>query len=142
MDPSLLASLADTHWTGNHELWLDGLGDAAETGPCSMAIAADRVCYTWQHHGTQHSGEFAVTAEGARWSDTFHQPTPVACPGKAGARGILALEYSYPAPPGPDWDWRIVLAQRPGGELVLQMTNIAPWGEEARAVRMVFTRDR
>jgi len=24
--------------------------------------------------------------------------------------------------------------------LVLQMTNVAPWGEEVRAVRMVFTR--
>jgi hypothetical protein len=28
----------------------------------------------------------------------------------------------------------------PAGELVLQMTNITPWGEEARAVRMTFTR--
>jgi hypothetical protein len=32
------------------------------------------------------------------------------------------------------------LSERPSGELVLQMTNVAPWGEEQRAVRMVFTR--
>jgi hypothetical protein len=39
--------------------------------------------------------------------------------------------------PDRDWGWRIGLSLRaPTGELVLRMTNIAPWGEEARAVRM------
>lgn len=30
---------------------------------------------------------------------------------------------------------------RPSGELVLQMTNITSWGEEAPAVQMVFVRN-
>ena len=46
---------------------------------------------------------------------------------------------------GPRWGWRMMLSLRPPFEgapesLVLQMTNIAPWGEEARAVRMVAAR--
>ena len=37
--------------------------------------------------------------------------------------------------------WRInPCHQEPSDEWVLQMTNIAPWGEEARAVRMVCKR--
>ena len=43
--------------------------------------------------------------------------------------------------PQAEWRWRIGLSVRePSGELVLQMTNVAPWGEETRAVRMICTR--
>ena len=50
---------------------------------------------------------------------------------------------AVPAGDGPPWGWRTKLSLRAmGGEgLVLQMTNIAPWGESGRAVRMVATRD-
>jgi hypothetical protein len=42
--------------------------------------------------------------------------------------------------PERDWGWRIGLYLRPTDELALQMTVITPWGEEGRAVRMVFQR--
>jgi len=42
-----------------------------------------------------------------------------------------------PAGEGPPWGWRVAVAHRPSGELVLQMTNIKPWGEDGRAVRMI-----
>jgi hypothetical protein len=52
---------------------------------------------------------------------------------------LFQLQYEYG--PDADWRWRIALTLRaPTDELVLQMTNIAPWGEEARAVRMVAKR--
>ena len=50
---------------------------------------------------------------------------------------LATVQYTYME----NWGWRINLCFRePTGELVLQMTNIAPWGEEARAVRMVCKR--
>ena len=50
---------------------------------------------------------------------------------------------SYPAGEGPDWGWRLRVCLRTMGpeRLVLQMTNVTPWGEEARAVRMTCERD-
>ena len=57
-----------------------------------------------------------------------------------GVAAAGAAVLSAGAGEGPDWGWRTSVAQRPSGELVLQMTNIAPWGERARAVRMVFAR--
>jgi len=59
------------------------------------------------------------------------------CCAVPGTRAVLCVEGSYME----TWGWRIALCHRaPTGELVLQMTNIAPWGEEARAVRMTAKR--
>jgi hypothetical protein len=55
------------------------------------------------------------------------------------ARGLFQIQGEYG--PDADWGWRTALSLRtPTDELVLQMTNIAPWGEEARAVRMTCGR--
>ena len=49
---------------------------------------------------------------------------------------LFTVQGTYGAGEGPDWGWRSQLSVRPlgAGQLVLQMTNIAPWGEETRAV--------
>lgn len=52
---------------------------------------------------------------------------------------------TYSGGEGPPWGWRLIVSLRPSFEgapesLVLQMTPLTPWGEEARAVRMVATR--
>lgn len=96
--------------------------------------------YTWQHEGKTHQGEFLFGDGALSWSDTWHQPKPTRCSPITGAWGLFAVAYTYSAPGSPDWSWRMVLSERPSGEMVLQMTNIAPWGEEARAARMVFRR--
>ena len=71
--------------------------------------------------------------------DTWHQPEPMACRVLDDARGAFQVLGCYG--PDSDWGWRIALFVRaPTGELVLQMTNIAPWGEETRAVRMACRR--
>lgn len=139
MQTEKLEALAGTTWTGTGELWLDPLGNEASTGPCTMTFERGVVRYTWQHGDTEHSGRYDLAGATVRWSDTFHQPTAVACKVVAGAWGIFALHYTYAAG-GPDWGWRTILAERPDGTLVLQMVNVTPWGEEARAVRMVFRR--
>jgi hypothetical protein len=136
-----LEELANTRWRGTGELWLDPLGDEAHRYDCTLAVGTDAIEYTWSHEGQPHQGRIELRDGSARWSDGWHQPQQVDCRAVPGAWGLLALHYSYSAPGSPDWGWRITLSQRPTGELVLQMTNIAPWGEEARAVRMLLTRE-
>ena len=107
---SSLSAFEGTSWTGTAELWLDPLGDEGVSSDCTISIEKDRVRYTWSHEGKSHQG--------------------------SGAAELFQVAGSYG--PGSEWGWRTGLSFRaPTGELVLQMTNIAPWGEEARAVRMI-----
>jgi hypothetical protein len=125
-----------TRWRGSAELWLDPLGDIAERSDCTLAIDGETVNYTWSYQGSPQSGLIVLSPTGAQFSDTWHQPEPMTCQRLQGARGLFQVLGAY-GPDG-DWGWRIGLHQRtPSGEMVLQMTNITPWGEEVRAVRMV-----
>ena len=133
-----LAQLAGTAWVGSGELWLDPDGNEAHRYECSLTVDATKVSYTWSHEGKPNQGTITLRDPGAVWSDTWHQPQAMSCSAVPDSWGLLDLRYSYPVPGGPDWGWRILLSRRPRGELVLQMTNVTPWGEEGRAVRMVF----
>lgn len=132
------SELHGTEWTGTNELWLDPLGDDAQRSDCTLSVDAGVVRYTWSHEGKLHQGSIGLDADGAKFTDSWHQPEPMRCRVLA-AGGLFQLQGAYG--PAADWGWRIGLSLRaPTGELVLQMTNIAPWGEEARAVRMTCQR--
>lgn len=135
---SWLTENQGTQWSGRAELWTDPEGNDTILCDCSLMILPETLSYTWACGDEPQTGTFVFSEEGATWSDTWHQPEPVLCRYFVGFRGRFTIGYSYPAPPGPDWGWRITLSQRPDQSLVLQMTNIAPWGEEGRAVRMIF----
>lgn len=124
-------------WTGTNELWLDPLGDVAEKSDARIEIGDD-VRYTWSREGTEQQGRLVPTEAGADFTDTFHQADGVmSCRTVVHARSVLSVEGTYME----TWGWRIAICHRePTGELVLQMTNITPWGEEARAVRLVAKR--
>ena len=131
-----LAELAGTRWSGAAELWLDPLGDQAVRSDCTFSVEADALRYTWSHEGTSHRGSITLRGEEADFTDTFHQPEPMVCRRLPDASALFQVHGRYG--PSSEWGWRTALSLRtPTGELVLQMTNIAPWGEEARAVRMV-----
>lgn len=133
---SSLSAFEGTSWTGTAELWLDPLGDEGVSSDCTISIEKDRVRYTWSHEGKSHQGSVTLTEGGAEFIDSWHQPEPMSCHDVPGAAGLFQVAGSYG--PGSEWGWRTGLSFRaPTGELVLQMTNIAPWGEEARAVRMI-----
>ncbi len=127
----------DTTWSGESELWVDPMGNEVEVSDATLNIGTDRIAYTWAYKGADQAGELRWNDEGLQWKDSWHQPAGVALALVPGHGSLLAAEYSYSAGTGPDWHWRIKLAERPDGALVMQMTNIAPWGEEARAVRTV-----
>ncbi|MGI9520825.1 MAG: hypothetical protein ACR2PG_04160 [Hyphomicrobiaceae bacterium] len=130
-----LVELEGTKWSGSAELWLDPLGDTVVRSSCTLSVQSQALRYTWSHECIVHEGEIALTDGGASFTDTWHQPTPMICRYLADRRSLLRVEGVYGSQS--DWGWRINLSFRvPTDELVLQMTNVAPWGEEARAVRM------
>ncbi|MEE4296730.1 MAG: hypothetical protein V2J20_08955 [Wenzhouxiangella sp.] len=128
----------DSRWVGQSELWADPLGNTAEVSKGTLQIDGNGLRYNWSYKETQQSGQLKWANEQLNWQDSWHQPEGVMLTPVPGHGSLLAGEYSYPAGSGPDWHWRIKLALRPNDTLVLQMSNIAPWGEEARAVRMTF----
>ena len=132
-----LSELAFSRWEGKSELWEDPLGNVAQESDCTIAIDDGVVTYRWSYQGKPHEGNLKLGAGDVVFSDTWHQQEPIACEVVPGGRAIATVQYTYMQ----EWGWRIHLCHRdPTGELVLQMTNIAPWGEEARAVRMVCKR--
>ncbi|MBE9103159.1 DUF1579 family protein [filamentous cyanobacterium LEGE 07170] len=137
---SWLTEFQGSEWKGKAELWLDPAGNDVDVSECTLAIKPGVVSYTWAYEGETQTGSFTFDDSGTTWTDSWHQPEPVHCASLSGAWGIFTVQHSYSTPSSPDWGWRSKLSQRPDGSLVLQMTNIAPWGEEGRAVRMVFQR--
>ena len=135
-----LSDLAGTHWTGSAELWLDPLGDQVVRSDSTISVEPDLVRYTWSHEGRPHEGSIRLRSDHAEFTDSWHQAEPMRCRAVPGAWGLLQVQGEYG--PEADWGWRIGLSLRsPSGELVLQMTNVAPWGEEVRAVRMICRRE-
>ncbi|MEJ2534371.1 MAG: hypothetical protein P8008_02595 [Gammaproteobacteria bacterium] len=116
---------------------MDPMGNDAEVSDASLIVRTDEIVYAWAHEGAEQSGVLRWSGEAVYWEDSWHQPQRVALTLIPSQGSLVAAEYSYPAGTGPEWRWRIRLSERPDGALVLQMTNIAPWGEEARAVRTV-----
>lgn len=127
----------DTDWAGKSELWIDPMGNDADVSDATLEVNTEAIRYTWIYRGATQSGELRWDSKTLQWKDSWHQPESVTLTRVAGQGSLLAAEYGYAAGAGPDWHWRIKLAERPDGTLVLQMTNIAPWGEETRAVRTV-----
>ena len=140
MFQSWTLELQGSHWQGEAELWRDPNGNDVDVSECILAIESRVLTYTWAYEGATKTGSFIFNDDDATWTDSWHQPEPVNCKYLNDAWGLFTVEYSYSPPSGPDWGWRSKLSQRPDDSLVLQMTNIAPWGEEGRVVRMIFQR--
>jgi len=141
MDMQRIDSAISGNWTGRGELWLDPEGNKAEYHDCTLTLQNRQLRYTWQYDSKMNTGTIDFDEDGAIWKDSWHHPTPVRCQYVSDSWGLFTLKCTYEVPENPDWGWKINLSQRSDGTLVLQMTNIAPWGEEGRAVRMIFSRD-
>ncbi len=127
------------NWAGPNELWLEP-GSPALTSDATMRVDGNTVTYTWSYEGKPQQGELVIDAEGATWRDSWHQGGGVRLVAMKPWGALFRGGYSYPAGDGPDWHWTMSLFQRPDGSLVLAMTNVTSWGEEAPAVRLVGTR--
>lgn len=142
MEISWLTALQGSEYQGHGELWLDPESNDALHYDCYLIIEKDKILYTWEWEGKTQEGSYLLSEmlekEVATWSDSWHQPEPVTCKKITDTASLFSIFNTYPVPSNPDWGWRSQLSQRPNQDLVLQMTNIAPWGEEGRAVRMIF----
>ncbi len=140
MEKQFLSKLEGTQWTGKGELWLDPEGNKADSYDCQLQVENGVINYTWTYEGDTNKGSFTFNESGANWVDSWHQPELAKCTKVTDAWGLFTIKHTYDVPSNPSWSWQSKLTERPDGSLVLQMTNIAPWGEEDRAVRMVFSR--
>ncbi len=127
-----------THWKGKGELWLDPDGNSAHLYDCALSVDNNTINYSWLYENETKQGSFTFDGTAIHWCDSWHQPNSVQCSAVPNTWSILAVSHEYEVPDNPNWGWRSNLSERPDGSLVLQMTNITPWGEEGRAVRMIF----
>jgi hypothetical protein len=140
------------NWQATNRLWLaPGVPVHESTATANVTLAAQgrflSIAYTWDKDGPQDGMLLIGQAAGtdrveAGWVDSFHYGDNLMdCVGTLTSEGAFSVKGSYPAPPGPDWDWRIVVKPESGAEAWgLRMYNITPEGDEFLAVEAVFSR--
>lgn len=136
-------------WTGVNRLWMSPEAEARESaGTASVALVAQgqflTMHYTWAFDGQPQDGILLVGVEKedgpAAWTDSWHMSRNLmVCERQTDRDGAISVSGSYPAPPGPDWGWRVAVGLEATG-LVLRMFNIPPGGPEALAVEAVYAR--
>jgi hypothetical protein len=143
-----LAALAG-QWAGTSTLY-DPHSGKPEASPSALTVTPVlggrfvRLDYIWAYQGKPQEGSLLVGHDPAtgttsgHWIDTWHMGRAALALTGAG----LTLRGTYPAPPGPDWGWRIDLTPFAGG-LRLTMHNVYPadlGGKEEIAVEADYTR--
>lgn len=132
-------------WSGSKRLWL-APGEEANESPSTAQIKSvvqDQftvISYSWQFDAEPQDGIIVFrTAMGGQmtravWLDSWHMRNDIMVCDGIEQGGVVSLQGSYAAPPGPDWGWRIEIEQGEPSALVIRMFNITPTGEEALAV--------
>jgi len=107
-----------------------------------------RLDYTWAYQGAPQEGSLLVGFDAkagsvsAHWIDSWHTGTAAIAFAWMSSGGALSVRGTYPAPPGPDWGWRIDLTADDAALRVV-MFNVWPTdqgGKEELAVEAVYTR--
>lgn len=140
-------------WRGTNILQ-DPHAGIADTSPSTATVTPVlggrfvRVDYTWEYQGKPQEGSLLIGFQRkantvtAHWIDSWHNGDKgMALSGTAqdGAT-TLTVRGTYPAPPGPDWGWRIDLTPEVGEGLRVVHHNVWPEGKEELAVEATYTR--
>ncbi len=139
-------------WTGTNRVWLMP-GEPVRESATAMSIALVArdgfvtFKYTWADDGQPQDGLLIVrnaTEPGDKdmvWLDSWHTGGQfMVFRGEVDGDGRVSALTSYPAPPGPDWGWRIELAAKTADEFTIRMYNIQPGEDEQLAVEAQYTR--
>jgi hypothetical protein len=137
-------------WRGTSVLQdpMNGIADSSESTATVAPVLGGRfvrVDYTWAYQGQPHEGSLLIGYEKkadtvtGHWIDSFHNGTRVMpLTGPATGDGTLSVRGSYPAPPGPDWGWRIDVMPDGPESLRIVHYNIWPEGKEEVAVEAQY----
>ena len=129
---------AHGRFTGQKQLYLEPGADAIVCD-AEFDVSAEAIKYRWSYKDKPQEGSISLTGEGASYHDTWHQSTPATATSVDVGGALVAVSLRYAEEGDTAWVWRIVLSQRPSGEVVLQMFNKTPWGEDGLAVNIVGT---
>lgn len=145
-------------WRGMHTLQDPSTG-APDAAPSTITVTPMlkgtflRVDYTWSYRGERQEGAILLGVDPAAgqshayWIDSWHNGRKgMVCTGGLPDAAGLTLRGSYPAPPGPDWGWRLTITPPTADDprLGLVMHNIWPeseGGKEELAVEAHYTRE-
>lgn len=146
---TMLPGCGEGRFAGTKLLWLEGAAAPALESPSGVeleVLAPEkllRCSYEWNFKGQPQRGAMLIACDQrssrvtAAWIDTFHQSGHVMhLEGMLEDSGAVALSGFYPAPPGPDWGWRIRLESPSAEELLVLMDNVSPEGLAEPAVRI------
>lgn len=153
-DPRLASYLGS--WRGTSRLHMEPGSPGVTTDSTLVAtpIAKGRfvqISYTWSHEGVPHEGTMILGMHAKRdeatgaWVDSWHQANDTLFlkgkheKVKGAASGRVSISGTFPAPPGPDWGWRIAVESPAADRLLLTMYVIEPEGEENLAVHAEYT---
>lgn len=129
-----LMERAAGNYTGANWLWFEN-PEVPEESATTIDVAGNEIRYAWEFRGQAQTGVMAFSFEGdgvsAHWTDTWHAKEPIVCPGTR-TRDRIEVVGTY----GPGWSWRTELSMPSADELLVEMFNISPEGEEQIAVRM------
>lgn len=133
-------------WTGKNQLWLPPNENTYESNTeAKVAVIAQgkftTFAYSWAFEQKPQDGlivfrhEPNMETSKSFWLDSWHMQNDIMlCESTWDDKGLLIIKGSYPAPPDPDWGWRIEIENPEIDFLVMRMINISPQGEEALAV--------
>ena len=144
-------------WRGTSRLHMEpgSPGVTTDSTLTAVPIAKGRfvqMSYTWSHEGVPHEGTMILGMHAKRdeatgaWVDSWHQSNETLFlkgtheKDKGAASGRVSISGTFPAPPGPDWGWRIEVGCPEASKLLLEMFVIEPEGEENLAVHAEFAR--
>jgi hypothetical protein len=136
-------------WSGTKRLWLSPDADEIRSASAAQVsfVAQGQfivLSYTWEIEGESQDGMIvfpsAASETGAKsvWLDSWHTRNDLMVCDGAKEDGTIVLRGSYPAPPGPDWGWRIEIKADQASPLVIHMFNITPEGQEMLAVLIQY----
>lgn len=138
-------------WSGTSRLWLAPGEDAHESQTTAQMSSVGQgqfitIRYRWEFEDEPQDGMIAFRSEmdqaltRAVWLDSWHMRNDIMVCEAMTRDGVVSIQGSYAAPPGPDWGWRIEIETGDASSLVIRMINITPLGEEALAVLAQYER--
>ncbi len=140
------------NWTADYRLRLPAPEAPQESASAaSVTLVANarflRIDYSWAYGSEPQEGSILIGCDSkdssarAVWIDSWHMCDAfMVCTGAITTAGSLDLRGSYPAPPGPDWGWRTIIAPLSRDSFRLTMWNITPDGREELAVEAEYSR--